>query len=239
MLQGGAFMAQGASGSLNTPIIENSETSFDRRKAKSRTVQLPAGIVSGELLIAYLGLSRGNMGVATPTGWHKLFTYAPGGGTSYSTICVLLRIADGSEPSSITVATSEDDLGTYISMRISNHNVSIVSDVVSGLEYALSTTGTTKAPQIDPPSLTTSLSGNLLWIAGGSLKTTERTVTGIPVGFSDLIESDAVGNAFNRISVSASRQAPSGTLDPSVFTFSGSSETRAGYTLAIEALPLS
>lgn len=118
----------------------------------SHTVNLPSGVVSGNLLVAVFS-TGGSTAITFPAGWTQLFqTSEP----NHVTCGAWYRVADGGEGASITVTTAASKRIAYETYRITDY---------SGVpEAGASVTDYSKYP--DPPNLATSWSEtHNLWLA--------------------------------------------------------------------------
>ena len=114
----------------------------------SPTLDLPSGRSTGDLLIASISVP-GAVTVTWPDGWTALFTESS---TTYATLSMAYRVADGTEPDSITLTLSTSKTSTCQSYAISWY---------SGVPEA----GAAVAGN-NPPSLTPSFGqANTLWLA--------------------------------------------------------------------------
>ena len=118
----------------------------------SHTVNLPSGIVSGNLLLVFFA-SDGTPTITFPSGWTQLFQTAGGTDVKFG---AWYRIADGTEGATITVTTSASECSNHTSYRITGY---------SGTpEVGTSATGNSTTP--NPPSLTPSWGAkDTLWFA--------------------------------------------------------------------------
>lgn len=96
------------------PVVEATNTSSEPTNKTSHTVALPAGIVSGELLLVWMAVNL-NESPTFPAGWTRWFI------TGYATLRLALayRLADGGEGASIFVTTATSLKSAHISYRIS------------------------------------------------------------------------------------------------------------------------
>lgn len=134
------------------PVVEAVNGGNDVVNQQNHTVNLPAGIVATELLIA-LFASDGNETITFPGGWTQLYQTNSAGQV---TAGAWYRVADGTEGASITVTTTNNQMTAHTTFRISGY---------TGVpEVGVTATGNSNAP--DPPSLTSSWGvDRTLWIA--------------------------------------------------------------------------
>ena len=183
----------------------------------SHTVNLPAGIEAGDLLLVFFA-SDGTPTITFPGGWTELFQTSNdsvGFGAWY-------RIADGEEGATITVTTSASEMTAHTSYRITGY---------SGTpEVGTRVPGFSCYP--DPSSLTPSWEAkDTLWFAcEGNNK--DSTVGAYPTNYTN----GRNDYAFNLQGVSvgsARRELNAVSEDPGTFTISFSSQWIAT-TVAIQ-----
>lgn len=132
--------------------------------ATSHTVNLPASIVVGELLIAVVTFD-GNPTVTWPAGWTTLHAGVANG--SASRVEARYRVADGSEGASITLTTNASEMFCY--------NVLRISDYQGTPEASTGAVGTSVI--IDPDTLNPSWgTGDTLWLEVGAYDQGQRFV---------------------------------------------------------------
>lgn len=105
------------------PTVVNSATSTNA-SGTSHTINLPTSIVAGKLLLVYFACTGATAlpTITWPAGWTVLFSNASG--TFSATTNVLsagFKIADGTEASTITVTTSNNQTSSTQSFQIANY----------------------------------------------------------------------------------------------------------------------
>ncbi len=208
------------------PQVEAVNGDFDDNAVLNHTVNLPAGIVAGELLVALFVTDGGASAVTWPnegTDWIQLLETASGG----IQLAAAYRIADGGEGASITVVTANALFSAYTTYRISGY--SLVPEV------GISATGTSANP--DPPSLTPSWGArNTLWFAIEG-NDDIKTVNAYPANYTDG-RNDVGLNAGSSVGVgSARRELNAVSDDPGTFTLSAVEQWIANI-IAIAPAPL-
>lgn len=112
------------------PVVQSTNTS-ESASGQSHVVTLPAGIVSGDLLLVQWGSGASNPGTVTfPAGWTVFFNITHP--DFFQRFVVARRVADGGEGASITVTSQFDSRSTHISYRISGAGTAEASTGVSG-----------------------------------------------------------------------------------------------------------
>jgi len=138
------------------PAVQATNTSSEDSDLTSHTVNLPANIRMGDLLIVFFSCD-GNPTVTWPTadGWASIFHQTNG---PANTLDIGYKIADGTEGATITVDTGAAEQSAHISYRITGHDSKQAPQVSTGA------TGNSASP--DPDSLTpTGGAKDYLWIA--------------------------------------------------------------------------
>jgi len=190
----------------------------------THTISLPAGIVSGDLLIIFFTTAQywGKLGTLTdPSGWTRLGTAGDGGGFDDAGLTVFYKVATGSEGSTVDVGTTSSVRSAHISLRI---------------------TGPCGTPQIstfdtgsgdpNPPSLTPSGGArDYLWIAAGSVKGTSQSVSAYPTNYTgnNLFKDNPGGEGTN--AMVATRQLNATSEDPG--TFDVTNDRKVACTVAV------
>src|SRR3990167_4578908 len=137
-----------------TAVIQTTNTTADI-DASPTTVNMPAGIVAGDLLIVICAADVADtITQSGGTDWTKLEQ------TNNSTVIGLVifaKIAAGGDTLTLTSSGSNDI--ACVSLRITGHGV---TDVTTDIKKGTSATGTDGSP--NPPSLDTGASKDYLWI---------------------------------------------------------------------------
>lgn len=205
------------------PQVAGYNTSFEAGNETSHTVNLPASISNGELLIVFFSTDGDN--VATfPGGWTKIFNVSD---TRDIHLSVAYRIADGNEEATITVTTTSSETSTHISFRITGHNSS-----TNAPEISTGAQGTNVNP--DPDSLTATWgAGNNLWIAM-SANDDNETVDAYPTNY-DSNQHSLDGGGGPTLAVATYNYNTTDTQDPGTFTI-GASEEWIAATLVVQPI---
>jgi len=136
------------------PAVQDTNTSGESSDVTSHTVNLPANISAGDLLIVFFSCDA-NETVTWPTGdgWASIFHQ-----TNANTLDIGYKIADGTEGATITVTTGSAEQSAHISYRITGNHRYLAPEVSTGA------TGNSTSP--NPDSLTpTGGAKDYLWIA--------------------------------------------------------------------------
>jgi len=189
------------------PTVAGTNTSVESSTTTSHTVDLPAGIQSGDLLLAFFAGDYIGAGIITwPGDWTELFKK----GTH--TVGAIYKVATGGEGSSITVTTSLAVKSAHQTYRITEY---------TGAPEIANTSSVATSATPNPPSLTTSWGNSrVLWIAGfGGDDASSRTLSSYPTDYSDGQFTSTGGYTYVG---SAVRELEAASEDPGVFTLSGS-----------------
>jgi hypothetical protein len=189
------------------PAVQDTNTSGESSDVTNHTVNLPANISAGDLLIVFF--SRDNSGsVNWPTGdgWASIFHQENG---TANALDIGYKIADGTEGATITVTTPSSTQSAHISYRITGHDYGRAPEVSTGV------TGNGTSP--DPDSLTpTGGAKDYLWIAvEGNVNGDE--VSAYPSNYTDG-QTKAVGASGGANVAVARRELNASSEDPAVFT---------------------
>lgn len=218
---GTAWVTQYQGGTAVTPVVEATNTGVQNPNATSHSVNLPSGIVAGELLLVVFS-TDGNPTITINTGvsgnnWVKL------GQTNQADVVgsIFWKIAEGSDV--LTLTTSASETSSHISYRISGG--------ASFSVYSASDVGTTAANTSNPPSLTAD-PGNApyLWIATASKDGDNQIATGAPTDFTNLLTQASVGGGSTSTAI---RSFTATNQDPSNFTGFPATDQWVSYTLAV------
>ena len=185
------------------PAVQDTNTSGESSDVTSHTVNLPANISAGDLLIVFFSCD-GSSTVTWPNGWASIFhqTYS-------STLDIGYKISDGTEGPTITVTTGASEQSAHISYRITGNHRSLAPEASTGA------TGNTTSP--DPDSLTpTGGAKDYLWIAvEGNDNTTSASA--YPSNYTNG-QTNAVGDAGGVNIAVARRELNASSEDPAAFT---------------------
>jgi len=185
-------------------------TAFDST-VTSMSVNLPASISSGDLLIAYEEQrNNATFTSGTPAGWTALSSQQGGG--SAGQMRVWYRIATGTEGSTATWTASIATTAVWHVIKVTSwHGTAPPED----------TTSSGDATSANPPSLTPSWgAADTLWIAlAGNTATGETTgFTAAPTNYSNLQSNGASSGGSSCNIASATRQLNASSEDPGTFS---------------------
>lgn len=190
---------------------------------------LPAGIVSGSLLIARLVLGEANSSPAlssVPSGWTQLGTAAIN--SNDGRLWIGYRNADGTEGSTVSFDLNIPSNFSCRITRYSGHHASSPPELST-----IATAAGTTSP--NPPSLTPSWgAADTTWEAIVGAMASD-TVTAYPANFTDGTNDQASGIDAVELGV-AYREENATSQDPGAFTMNGNFDTAAA-TLAIRPAP--
>lgn len=197
------------------PVVAATNTN-SISSTKNHVINLPSGIVSGDLLLAFLSITSSSSHV-WPAGWTRIAHSANGGDIRVS---IGYRIADGTEGATITVATSANRADASISYRITGDNGS-APEVDSAIA-----TSTTPDPPNNSPSWGVK---DTLWIAVQGFNSATATLDTYPSSYTD---GQTEGANAPEVSV-ARRELNAASENPGTFTIS-TSLAWVAYTVAVE-----
>lgn len=207
---------------MTTPVVATTATSNETVNTLNHTVNMPASIASGDLLIACIAMD-GNTTLGWPAGWTGLAaaTNSPSDGTTE----VRYRIADGSEGASITVTSGASEQCSYVVQRITGWHGTTPP------EAGTPATGSSTAP--DPPSLTASWGAedNLFMVFMGWGNSIQN-ITVYPTNYSDNQLTDSANSGNCAGFAFASRALTGATDNPGAATL-GATSTWVANTLVV------
>ena len=214
---------------MTFPKTETTNTSVETGgSTTSHTVNLPASIVSGDLLIIVFGYANttANTDTTWPAGYTELFEarQTTGGNNGCA---VAYRDADGGEGATMTVTTNGGTRSAHTTYRISG-----AEDSGTQSPEATTTNDTNSSP--DTPSLTpTGGAADFLWLSVASSSHND-TYTSFPTNYTNGIQI-STGNPTSGhcITGSAERALNAASEDPGAFVHNQGSAEWAGGTIAI------
>ncbi len=216
------FPAGVASGSAFPRVMAVATTS-DNTVANDHALNMPSGIVSGELLLVIMNGAGVNQ---TPSGWSKMLENT---GISAGELAIYTRTADGAEGATVTFnfQSGATAPAAAVAYRISGW---------SGVEGAI---GSAVAANPDPPSHTASWgAAKTLWVAACACTRT-GTTTMLPItqpsGYGSTQSSEATQALPNaKVLVgSAVLENQVATENPGAFSLSSSPSTAVAATVAV------
>lgn len=213
------------------PVVAATNANSDTGNDTSHSVDLPAGIQSGDLLLIFWADRERTSTVTTPTGWTVLYSQTHG--SDRRAICYY-RIADGTEGSTVTITSSGN-------LRTAHNTYRISAGTYTGIPVAgTPSTGNNEYP--NPPNLTSGFGAvPTLWIAAAHAGS-NSTYSYIPDNYTDLVEVSTGGQTDND-----DRYATMGTVrrttsavseNPNTFTISQGSQDWCANTVAIQGAEL-
>jgi CheY-like chemotaxis protein len=187
------------------PAVQDTNTSGESSDVTSHTVNLPANISAGDLLIVFFSCD-GNTTVTWPAadGWASIFHQ-----TNLNTLDIGYKIADGTEGANIIVTTGASEQSAHISYRITGHDYAQAPQVSTGA------IGNSTDPDSD--SLTpTGGAKDYLWIAVEGNDNTSAA-SAYPSNYTNG-QTNAVGDAGGANIAVARRELNASSEDPAPFT---------------------
>lgn len=192
------FVPAVAAAAFPTVVSSNSNTTAS---STTHTLNLPASLVSGNLILIFFGAAANRSLSSGPSGFTQLYFSAAG---SDSNIGCWYKVSDGTEGSSTSLTLGLASAGAATTYQISGYSGNPQSATVN-------TNG------LDPNSLTPSGgSKKYLWIAHGVAST---NISALPTNYGNALGS---GN----ICATGRRELEASSEDPGAF--SGTGNTKAG-----------
>lgn len=203
---------------MASPTVVTTAVTSDGAPVTSHTVNLPASLVNGNLLLMVFtaGVAAGTV---TATGW----TFMTTEGASQS-ITIGYKTSNGSEGATVTVSTTGNTKACTSVYQISGWTGTPEKGTIAS--------GTSTTP--DPPNLTPSWgSADNLWIAACAVANNGSIVTAAPTNYTNLLTQGSTGGSTVIDMASAERQLTASSEDPGTFTLSVSKAWNA-QTVAVQ-----
>lgn len=192
------------------------------------TVTLPAGVVAGNLLVAFVRGSTNT--ISTFTGWTSLVAGDVSDATDDQT-SIWYRQSDGADP--VSLAWSANTKGAVITWRVTG----AADPATQAPEVSAVAVGTTTANTCNPNAVTpTGGSKDYLFLACGCEDGEVGAFTGAPTNYTNLQAANSgtgAAAATNVLMGGASRQLTAASDDPGVFTHGAATTGWTAFTVAI------
>jgi len=203
------------------PAVEAITGGNEANVETNHTINMPAGVVAGDLLIVFTS-TQGGWPMTFPGGaaWTQLYST-----TSTNTLGqAFWKISDGGEGASITATTAGAVRSAHTSYRISGYSSSDVPEAVGNVA------GNSANP--NPPLLTPTWGSRAtLWLAGAHYFIGTYDVNAYPANYTDG-RNDKTNNAGGAGVGSARRENTTAAEDPGAFTLS-TTDTWVASTIGI------
>ena len=148
------------------PVVATSASGNVAAGSSSKTVTLPTGIASGDVLVLWFH-TDGNTTISWPAGYTELFEADMAAEGGSGTASLAHRTADGGEPASITVTTGGTQEAAWGVYRITGASGNVAHAFAEG-----------SSASPDPPNLTPSWGAkDTLWIAAACEDNADLTGT--------------------------------------------------------------
>jgi hypothetical protein len=199
----------GAGAASSPPVVAGTNAS-STNSGTSLACALPAGIAAGDLLVLFVGASRGDgtaVTISTPSGWTSLFNVAGTG--QVKRLACFYKVATGSEGGTQTVSFSAGSQAASTCARVTGYG--------GAPESGAAATGSSSAP--NPPSVAPSWGGaSSLFLAATACAGTGTNAQTAPANYSDIVQASGIagGNDICRVA-SAQRIGSSASEDPGAF----------------------
>lgn len=212
------------------PVVQSTATSVSASSLTTHTITVPSGVVSGDLLIAFIALENVTSPANQFSAWSDSFIEIldkTTGGSSGASIGVAYKFSDGTEGANITVDSVDSERAAHAMYRIDTQSPVIAPEITAGAS------GNSTSP--DPDSLTPAGGAkDYLWMVLCGFERDDSTITAFPTNYgSNQVTSSVFSGGTLGI---ATRNLNASTEDPGAFTISGAEEWQA-FTLAVHPLP--
>ena len=213
---------------MTFPVVETTATSVSSSSLTTHTISTPAGVVSGDLLIAFIAMENDG---ADPqySAWSDGFTEIKDkltGGLAGANVGVAYKFSDGTEGANITVDSVDAERAAHAMFRISSASLASAPEISTG------GSGLSAAP--DPDNLIpVLLTRDYLWLVLAGYEKDDETITGFPTNYGS---NQVISSMFSGATIGiATRELAAAAENPGVFSMSGSEEWQA-FTLAVTPL---
>ena len=212
------------------PQVEATATSTTTSSLTTHTIDTPAGVVSGDLLIAFIGLENlTRTGLAQFSAWSDGFIEIKDkttGGTAGASVGVAYKFSDGTEGANISVDSVDAERAAHCMYRISSASLASAPEITAGASASSS------AP--DPDNLVpVLLTRDYLWMALAAYNKIAATITGFPTNYGS--NQVNIGQFSGATVGVATRELAAAAENPGVFTMDAS-EIWQAFTLAVTPL---
>jgi hypothetical protein len=203
------------------PWIASTFSSNFTSPSSPQSLTLPAGIVSGDLLILWAE-AGGASALTLSAGWSLIAEQGNG-----PRLNIWARLATGSDATTIQTTPTFSNLA-YAIARIVNHGVTSLADAPSVSDIAVTAAASGASTSPDPPSLTVPRPGDWLWLESSGFGIDSPSAVYWSTDYGPVLTSAGTnGNVMV-----GGRNLTATTEDPGVMHKSGSQTSRT-YTLAI------
>ncbi|MER8672543.1 hypothetical protein [Mesorhizobium sp. M0037] len=196
------MLTDGGPGAAGFPVTAATAVSVYTGGTTTKTVDLPAGIQSGDLLLVCFRCHNSNNALTTPSGWTLLDSRSSAGAGA-----IYYRVADGSEGSTLSVVSSTTGDSAHVAFRITGYR-----GIPEGLFVAASSK--------DPPAVAPSWgSAQTLFIAGisSSGQNADTQVIRAPANDGDLQQIGSGGSTSSVSMATVRRKLAAAKSDPKAF----------------------
>lgn len=197
-------------------VVNGTATYQSSAGATSHTINLPSGIVVGELLVVVIGKGTAtNANITIPSGWTSVINES-----QTAALHIIKRVADGSEGSTLNITCAQSCGMASIVYRMSGYN--------TGTNTAIGTAVSASTTTPNPPSLTPSWgAARNMWLAIAVRRSTGN-LTAYPTNYTENQNAlvGSAGGSTIRLWV-AGRFNNVATEDPGTFTIDSAQTTRS------------
>lgn len=214
---------------MASPAIATTATTNITTSADPWTVNLPASIANGDLVVLHLRTGGGAAALNVPSGWTSLVTDNASDASDDKT-SILYRVCDGTEGTTLSVDWTGTAKGSAIAYRITGHD--------AGTAPTLSTVAVGTDATAEPGAAVLDQSRDWLILAFTGLDGETQTITTWPTNYTlNQLEANsgtAGAATINNRTAAAGRQVTTASETPGAFTWSASPSTGwTAYTVAI------
>jgi hypothetical protein len=230
-------MAYAGAAEATFPTVATTTSNGDSSAVTSHTVNMPASVVSGDLLLV-AGVCRNSItgDIGWPVGWTQIFRIASrqggadcgAGGSTDVCVGAAYRVSNGSEGASITTTTSGSVGCAWASARISTGTF----DAATAPSATASAGGSSSNP--DPPSHTAAWgSADNQWFAIEGSTGNNTSVSAYPTSYASNQISSCATVATSVCLGFSRRDNATATEDPATYTINNGPANYASATIVV------
>lgn len=214
------------------PTVVSRNESSTATAGTSHVVNLPAGLVSGNLILVLTNIGSTAATFNTLTGWNEIVDEGSANG-----ITMWYRVADGSEGATVTFTSSASTRDASVSYQING----ALSPATQAPQLSTVATGTSTTPNATTCTPTGGAK-DYLWITmfgmAGEQADDDTLVTGTPTNFVNTLQKTCgvAGTNLGGMIASAEFASNAASMDAAAWTSVDNAAWRA-YTIAIHPWP--
>lgn len=215
--------------------VGTAQSAFSNNSPNPLVVALPAGVQTGDLLVAVVRIwQAASPVITTPAGWTRTIngTTLFGGYNDQERLYVFTKVAGASEANPSFAFTGSGNGSAYM------HGLLVAyrgQDPVTPLDGVASAAAASAGATIAVPAITTSVPNSLVLHVGVAVATTGVTITADPTGDSLIGDHYDTGPQIDEIRITGHVALAAGVVAADSYSRSSTTYKSLGATLAIKA----